>query len=241
MFHKEQLCHVLESKISWWYSKLLFLDCDIVFDNPGWYDELSKKLDLFQVVHPFEVCKWLDLSYTSILLERRSVVTQQKEVIYNPTYHPGFAWAFQRKWFKNNGFFRYAITGSGDTLSAAAWLNQNFDKYYLLPSALKPSYMEYKSRLKRPTISYLPGTIYHLYHGERKNRKYSERHKLLDGFDDIRKEIKISFWGIFYFKKSDLKEKMHRYFLERSDDAINEFQDVNLMEDESLKEISIDY
>ena len=241
MFHKEQLCHILEKHVSWWYTKLLFLDADIIFERPKWYSEVSTKLNQFQVVHPFESCKWLDLSYTQILCERRSVVTQQSEKIYNSTYHPGFAWAFQRSWFRKNGFFRYAITGSGDTLSAAAWLNQDLGKY-VLQQALKPAYEDYKKRLIKPTIAYLPGSVWHLYHGERKNRKYSDRHKILDGISDIRAELKKSFWGILAFKKPDcqMHQKLKQYFIERSDDCINEFQDIVLFED-SATSVAIDY
>jgi hypothetical protein len=41
LFHKENLCTILESKIPWWFSKVLFLDADIIFGNPDWYSEVS--------------------------------------------------------------------------------------------------------------------------------------------------------------------------------------------------------
>ena len=41
MFHKERLCSLLEAKIPWYYSKVMFLDADIVFGNPAWYSEVS--------------------------------------------------------------------------------------------------------------------------------------------------------------------------------------------------------
>jgi hypothetical protein len=240
MFHKEQLCHILEKHVSWWYSKVLFLDADILFEDPNWYTNVSNKLNLFQVVHPFESCKWLDLSYKNTVCERRSVVTQKNEKKYDSTYHPGFAWAFQRRWFHKNGFFRYAITGSGDTLSAAAWLNQDLGTYNV-QEALRPAYNDYIKKIERPLIDYIPGTVWHLYHGERKNRKYVDRHKILEG-TDIRNDLKKSFWGIFSFKKPECRmhQKLKKYFIERSDDCINEFQDIVLY-DEAPETVTINY
>lgn len=224
MFQKEQLCHVLESHISSWYTKLLFMDSDIIFENPDWYAQISKLLNEHEVVQPFETCAWLDLTYKKIELERKSIVLQAQNETYDTNYHPGFAWAFQRKWFRNNGFYKYAITGSGDTLSAAAWLGQNLPKYYNFPTALEKSYQEFKNKLIKPKkITFASGRIFHLYHGSREARKYSSRHDILKGIRDIRDVLTISFFTsyCFAFKDALMNEKLETYFFERYDDSIN--------------------
>jgi hypothetical protein len=122
LFQKERLCHLLEKRIPKIYSKLLFIDSDLLFENSNWYNDLSEKLDNFNIVQPFERGVWLDITY------KESVKTRIPIVFYNKLgkiamdggiggYHPGFAWGFQREWFNKVGFFQYAILGDGVQLS----------------------------------------------------------------------------------------------------------------------------
>jgi len=218
MFHKERMCQLMEKRIPWRYRKLLFLDADIVFANPAWYSDLSRRLDSYQVVHPFASACWLDITYKKVEDERLSVLYMDKAKLYNPVYHPGFGWAFQRSWFKRVGFYTYGVTGSGDTLSSAAWLGVEFVPSYLR-DAFRSSYSEFK-KLPRPTISCIEGTVYHLWHGTRKNRKYQERHTLLDGVEEIRAAIIENRDGVFEFKDPELQQKIRGYFDGRDDDGV---------------------
>lgn len=217
LFHKERLCKLLERRVPWRYTKLLFLDADIIFARPTWYSDLSRALNTYQVVHPFSSACWLDPTYKQVTDERLSVVFMDRKKPYNPAYHPGFGWAFQRSWFRRNGFFEYGITGSGDTLSSSAWLGVEFLPSYL-KAALKPAYTEFKKR-PLPSIGCIEGTIYHLWHGSRKNRKYQERHLILDGVDDVRKILKENRDGVFEVSDNKVRDKLMVYFKERDDDG----------------------
>jgi hypothetical protein len=216
LFHKEKLCHVLENYVSWWYNKLLFLDADVIFENPDWYMTVSKLLDKFDVVHPFDSCNWLDLTYKNISISRKSVLLMDTKKPYNPAYHPGFAWAFRRSWFRKVGFYQWAITGSGDTYSAAAWLGTPIKG---IIEAYKPSYIEY-CRLSRPSITFCPGAVYHLYHGSRENRKYTDRHKILDGIKDVRFIIRVNKDGVITLSDKNINAKLLKYFESREDDGL---------------------
>jgi len=216
LFHKENLCQILEKYVSWWYSKLLFLDADIIFENPDWYMNVSKLLDTYEVVHPFEKCCWLDLTYNQIIIERETVLLMDMKKDYNPKYHPGFGWAFRRCWFRKFGFYNLAITGSGDSYSAAAWLGT---KIKTIIPALKPSYFIYCS-MKKPLITSCPGTVFHLYHGSRENRKYAERHRILDGITDVRKILTKSKNGVYMLTDKVVNKKLVEYFKERDDDGL---------------------
>jgi hypothetical protein len=217
LFHKERLCKLLERRVPWRFSKLLFLDADIIFARPTWYADLSRALNTYEVVQPFSSACWLDPTYKEVLDERLSVLFMDRTKPYNPAYHPGFGWAFRRSWFRKNGFFEYGITGSGDTLSASAWLTTEFIPGYV-KQALKPAYAEYKSR-PAPSIGCIEGTIYHLWHGSRKNRKYQERHVILDGVEDVRKILKKNRDGVFEVSDNAVREKLAKYFKERDDDG----------------------
>jgi hypothetical protein len=215
LFHKERLCRILEKMVPEKYDKIVFIDADIIFRNARWYNEVSEMLTRFQVVQPFERCAWMDSTYKTCLLERQCVMKMQSST-YDTKYHPGFAWAFQREWFQKNGFYDYAITGSGDTLSAAAWLNVDFPPNYLQP-ALRPSYDLYRKNITIPSMSYATGVVEHLWHGTRENRQYVNRHKILEGVDDVRN---ILTGDVLEVTDSAVRIKMEDYFRMRDDDGI---------------------
>jgi len=218
LFHKENLCTILESKIPWWFSKVLFLDADIIFGNPHWYCEVSDALNKNDVVQPFTSAVWMDITYTKIMQERSSVLYMNRKQNFDHKFHPGFAWAFRRKWFRKVGFFEYGITGSGDTLSAAAWLDVKFPSNYLKP-ALVPAFKEFCS-LPKPRISCISGSVYHLWHGTHVNRRYVDRHIILDGIRDVRTIMRPNWHGVLEFSVRGMSEKLHAYFLQREDDGI---------------------
>lgn len=218
MFHKERLCSLLEGMIPWYYSKVMFMDADIVFGNPDWYTEVSDALCDHDVVQPFTTAVWMDLTYTKVTQIRESVIYMDKKKTFDHKLHPGFAWAFTRKWYRKVGFFEYGITGSGDTLSAAAWLGIKFPSTYLKP-ALIPAYEEFDN-LPKPKITCTSGAVYHLYHGTHVNRKYVDRHAILDGIKDVRKIMRPNWGGVWEFSVRDMSDKLLKYFVERVDDGV---------------------
>lgn len=219
LFHKETLCSLLEKRVPRSFTKLLFLDADVIFGHPGWYTEVSRLLTTYEVVQPFSSCVWLDSTYTKLVQTRLSVAYMNRTNPYNHNYHPGFAWAFQRKWFREIGFYKEGITGSGDTMSTAAWMNIKFPKGYVHQS-LVPSYEDY-SRMAHPNLACSTGTIYHLWHGSAKNRKYVDRHRILDGVRDVRSILETNKDGVLELTDRDVDRKMREYFASREDDGIS--------------------
>jgi len=218
LFHKETLCSLLETRVPRSFTKLLFLDADVIFGHPGWYTEVSRLLSTYQVVQPFSSCVWLDSTYTKLVQTRLSVAYMSRTNPYNHNYHPGFAWAFQRKWFREIGFYKEGITGSGDTMSTAAWLGIKFPRGYV-HQALVPSYEEY-SRLAHPNLACATGTVYHLWHGSAKNRKYVDRHRILDGVRDVRSILDTNKDGVLELTDRSVDTKMREYFTSREDDGV---------------------
>lgn len=217
LFNKEQLCRLLERRMPWRYSKVMFMDADLVFTSPTWYADTSKQLGTHQVVQPFSSAVWLDITYTKSTLERSSVVYMNRAKTYDHAYHPGFAWAFKRSWFRRYGFYEYAITGSGDTLSTAAWMGVEFPKGYLKP-AFARSFADYR-RMPKPTMSCTAGKVYHLWHGTHKNRKYVDRHQIVDGIQDVQKIIRPNWSGVFEVLDKEVAAKLLDYFAQREDDG----------------------
>jgi len=218
LFHKEKLCSLLETRVPHTFKKLLFLDADVIFGNPVWYEEVSRLLNTYEVVQPFSTCVWLDSTYTKLVQTRLSVAYMNRTNTYNHNYHPGFGWAFQRKWFREIGFYKEGITGSGDTMSTAAWMGIKFPRGYV-HQALVPSYEDY-SRLAHPNLACSTGTVYHLWHGSAKNRKYVDRHRILDGIRDVRSILKTNKDGVLELTDRAVDKKMREYFTSREDDGV---------------------
>jgi hypothetical protein len=220
MFHKERLFRVLEKKIPRKYTKLAFLDADILFDDSLWYQKASEYLNEYDIVQPFSKCHWLDLTYRTKELTRETAVLM-KEHIFSFTYHPGFAWCMKRSWYKKHGFFDYAVSGSGDTLSVAAWMNKKFPlNFKSLPNALKDQYTRFQN-MSPPSMTYLDGEVSHLYHGSRKNRQYSDRHKLLELKNDITALTYINSYGVYEWRDLSMNTVFLDYFRTRLDDDLS--------------------
>ena len=232
MFHKEQLCHLLEKLIPYHFSKLVFLDSDIVFENASFYDEISVLLDSHDIIQPFKKARWLDSQYKNVIQERLSCTLMNRKAPYDSmNFHPGFGWAFKRTWFQKVGFFQYGITGSGDTLSAASWMRMPAPSVCLI-KAIRESYLEFCNVVKKfpPKVGCASQAVYHLWHGTHKKRQYVSRHLILKEIDDVRDIIEVSDNGLFDFNYgrdhdssrivTQVEEDLKNYFLQREDDEV---------------------
>lgn len=223
LFQKERLCYLLEKKIPKSFSKLLFIDSDLIFEDTNWYNNLSMKLENHNVVQPFSKGIWLDITYKQVVKERMPIVFYNKfgKITMDGGvggYHPGFAWGFQREWFNKVGFFQYGILGDGDTLSSTVWLNYTDFEYR---NFIQGSIADFRnSMLESPTLCFMKGAIYHLWHGDSKNRQYKSRRDIFKSVKDVRDIIYVADNGLFALKDDVLKSKIRKYFKNRDDDGL---------------------
>lgn len=229
LFQKERLCYLLEKKIPKSFTKLVFLDCDVIFDNLNWYNELSDKLNSFNIVQPFSKGIWLDIEYNKIVRKRISIVYHLKlnkikvDKLIGGThsgggYHAGFGWAFQRGWFNKVGIYQYAILGRGDRYNCRSWIRDND---YPVDNFIKNTLDEYRSSLNTDlSVCFLEGSIYHLWHGDIIKRQYDTRMDIFKSIKDIRDIIKVGDNGLFELKDNSLKPKIRKYFEDRDDDGL---------------------
>lgn len=218
LFQKERLCHLLEKKIPEKYTKLIFIDCDVIFDDEKWYSKLSKALDTYEVIQPFsKVCR-LDITYKKCL-EHDSSSASYYPMNKNKMGEPGFTWAFQRKWFREKGFYQYAILGGGDRVSSLPWLKAYHWKF-MHPLQDAKSRADYNKCVGDVNISHLNGTIYHLFHGSTDKRQRGSRHSILKDYKDPKDAVVIAKSGAFTLRNKTLKHKIQKYFKSRDDDGI---------------------
>lgn len=223
LFHKENLCRVLETKIPDSYTKLAFIDADVVFSDASWYEKTSELLDTYDVVQPYEQCYWWDITYTKTFMTRKTAVLQSGPE-WDFDYHPGFAWCFRRDWYRNVGFFDVAVSGGGDILSAAAWLSIDIpDTFHNLPRLMREEYRKFCQH-EKPRISYTKEIqLYHLFHGPRDKRQYNIRNEPLQIDDLLWNQLEYTKEGILEWKDLQRWNPFYfKYFEGRDDDLVQQ-------------------
>jgi len=215
MFHKEKLYRVLEKHIPQKYTKLAFIDSDILFDF-DWYQKTSRLLNSYDVVQMFSEAHWMDARGNTIL--SRDTVLKMKLSEWDTSFHPGFAWGMRRDWYNKVGFFDWAVSGSGDTLSAMAWLSKRPKQdFQSLPKPIAKKYFDF-TLLPKPRISFVQGTVHHLFHGSRENRQYASRHRMIDVDEEIDDMLVDN--TIFEWKDPKWNAIFLEYFISRKDDEV---------------------
>jgi hypothetical protein len=194
LFSKENLWNILEKNIPDNYSKIIFLDTDIRFTNPNWFNISADLLNQHMVIQPMEHC-YRDIPNTSLntydidhQLLRPAIAKgiQNRERINISLHYPGFGIGIDRNFFhKINGIFEYGLNGYGDSLFWAAF--DRFDSQYV--DFAKTKFSQYNSYLQNiqqaidlmvEPVGYVKDNIcLHLYHGTTKNRKYNTRNSYL--------------------------------------------------------------
>lgn len=159
-----------------------WIDADVWFDNPQWPQDTLKALENHEVVQLFDTCHWTN--------ERGSVeITRSSagKVRFDQSWisHSGFAWAMRRGlWDKAGGLYPKAVSGGGDTIMTASF--QGTEKWATLWDHIGVDHSLYKaweSEFEGISVGYVPGQLYHEWHGSIKNRAYSERRKRFAGLN----------------------------------------------------------
>lgn len=222
MFHKENLYRLLVQKIPRHYTKLAFLDSDVYFKSSSWYQETSTLLDTHTIVQPFETATWLDLTYTKNITVKKTILLMDPRQ-WSLAYHPGFAWCIQRHWYESKGFFDYAVSGGGDTLSVAAWLHLDLpNRKPMVAKLLMSSYDDYKKTIQDISVTFLQGSeIFHLFHGSLQNRQYVTRHRMLNVEGEIKTLTFTNEEGVLEWREPSKWNYLFRdYFQKRNDDEL---------------------
>jgi hypothetical protein len=232
LFYKENLNKITEQKIPNSFTKLLFLDADIFFDNPHWYSIISSQLNDTDILLPFKRAFWLDCSY-KIIKERSNALDYTNIKIDWDKEHVGFCLAFKRNVFKEIPVYETFFIG-GDT-QLILYLKSNGDInhkdvvesnffYNYIPDATYP--------LKKIEYKYDSSNlfIYHLNHGSIIKRNYYNIKNLMYQY---LLENNITCASDFLFKREDdileikdvfkdsLNKFLYDYFSNRDEDIGN--------------------
>ncbi len=236
LWHKENLINIAVQYLPCNWKYMAWIDTDIIFTNPNWVRETLDELQTYDIVQLF--------THANDLGPKRETMQTHVGFAYSychgqtwmpPGYgggrywHSGYAWAITRNMFeKLGGLIDFAILGSADFHMAMAFIGM---AEKTLNSSLHPEYREwvmaYQARCEKyllRNIGYINGSIYHEFHGSKRNRFYKERWKILvDNQFRPTRDLKKDSHGLWQLDECNykLRDDLRRYFRARNEDSID--------------------
>lgn len=199
LWQKERLLNLAASWLPPTCKYVAWLDCDILFDNPRWTEDLVAVLKHSKVAQVWETCVRMGPNQVGEAAEPArsfaSVMTLEPHHLecgrYDKHGHTGYGWAMRREIFDAVGLYEAAVSGSADHFMAHAV----YGKYgFCIENALKRDARQIAHlkdwgdrfyALVNGSLGVVPGNIRHLWHGDLADRRYFLRmHDITDlGFD----------------------------------------------------------
>lgn len=241
LFQKECLLNLAEKMVPDEYTKIAWFDHDVFLDNETWYDEVSFKLDHYNIVQVFENCYWL--TETGTIAKELPAMCKYPPKPNAWTGHPGFGIAAKRTMWdpEIGGLYPYCPLGHGDTVFLYSIFEEPVTLHTQIGVGLHncPDFQPYFKWLHNITdfsagkkigsgegkgapklVSYVEGNCFHEWHGDIFNRSYVDRAFLMTWYNPS-KNIFINSQGILELKDtpSTWTRMIQKYFMERREDG----------------------
>lgn len=233
IWYKENLINIAVNHLPDDWEYMAWIDADIEFQNKDWALETIEQLQTYKIIQLFSHA--IDMGAKKETLQVHIGFAYQYvngEKWLGPKYsawHPGYAWACRRSAYNEiGGLMEFPILGSADHHMALAfiglvekYLNSKLhDNYKLLCKIFQNRCNKYI----RGNIGFLHGTILHHFHGNKVDRQYQDRWKILinnnfDPLEDIKKDCN-NLWQLEPDKIS-LRDEIRMYFRQRNEDVSN--------------------
>jgi hypothetical protein len=242
MWHKEQLFNIAIKNLPDTCDKICWLDCDLIFSTPkdgedSWIKQSEKLLDNpnIRFIQPFKQVHLYDKDRENIISKMNSFAGDHKNGL-SPTV--GFAWGCRLKDIKDmNGFYPYNIVGGGDNLVQMILNKDNIlqtegDKSNKQQKGKRFSKKHFKHfkkyimncpHITKDNLKSTTNIVYHLWHGDTRNRHYADRHYILKQHNFCpEKNIILNNDGCMEWSDTtdkELKRAVKRYFESRMEDS----------------------
>jgi hypothetical protein len=236
LWQKERLLNIALDNLPKEYTNVAWIDCDIIFENENWVDEVNEKLNEYKVLHLFENAKRLDEN-GKIDRISKSIIRDIKDSNTIPVNLnkgiTGFGWAIRREDIDKIKFLDTQIIGGGDALMFFSFVGLNNTVFH---KKMNKEWLDFYNKWHDKSfsniclsINNISGDIIHLYHGKMVNRNYNSRYDILskDKFNpDL--DLVVDNNNLWRFK-GDIGRNLEKYFESRDEDDniidINEYFD----------------
>ena len=225
LWQKERLLNELVTRLPAQYTKIAWIDADVLFLDTHWVELTCCALDNYPVVQLWG--NWYHSDGNGTLHECYGSIGHLGNNYMTAGGHPGGAWGAHRSIFP---LYDAHILGGGDSIAIESWvgMTSSFTVDNMEPH-FKSHYQQWSAKAfnkVRGRVTALPCGATHLYHGSRTNRRYASRWEILrDGEYDPKVSIKIDqspeSFGLYQFANSasnKLVEAVHGYFTGREED-----------------------
>ena len=246
LWQKERLLNVGLGALPQTCRKVVSVDCDIVFESDDWAARVSHMLDRFPLGQTFSHAHFMprdwklgesrrvgaEFTSPSIAFAAASGLPVSAslsaiKIGEHPEYATGFSWAARREFIHQYGFYDGCIIGGGDRAlaSAAYGCFDHVIKRFHMNDRAKAHYLAWAEPFHNAaagTAGFIDGDIYHLWHGEIRDRHYGERMRFLAPFDfDPFEDIVIGDNGCWRWntEKPQMHEYVRKYFASRKEDG----------------------
>ena len=226
MWQKEALINEAIRRLPPGVDKVAWLDHDLLFLKPDWYEQADRMLDEYPVGQLFS---WIDFVDRDGVIDRKLKRPSWVECLRHPDCThgpPGGAWAARRDVIERLRLPHEHLTGGGDQICVQSWTGR-WDCY--LYKIMNREWLQYSLRwgarawqTLRGRIGLIPGSVVHLYHGERCNRSYESRTSLLSQYEfDPARDVEIDGQGLVTWasEKPAMHAAVAEYFPARREDG----------------------
>jgi hypothetical protein len=233
MWQKERLLNVALASVPDTCRKVVWVDCDIVFETEDWAERVDALLERFVLVQAFSHAHHLDTDGEAIATQPSAAhaLASGTNEFGRPTLrgagstNNGLAWAARRELLEDAGFYDACVVGGGDLAMVAA-AHGRFDVATRNMSDRQVGhYLEWARPYHEMTgaeTGFADGLVSHLWHGDVESRRYRDRHDGLKRFGfDPADDIAHTADGAWRWNtdKPDLHAHVRSYFASRNEDG----------------------
>lgn len=239
LWQKERLLNVAVRELPADCRRVVWVDCDVIFETKDWPRRTNELLDRFSLVQPFQQVHRMPSTWTPG--DPRPPDTEQLRSVPflistgmpvsiclgTPASQiqctPGYAWAANRELLEQCGFYDACIVGGGDSAMARAAYGR-FDDALRLQHLNKDHYLAWAvpfHNAVRANVAFVDGNLFHLWHGKTEYRRYRERNEMLARFKfDPEKDVVVDQAGVWSWNsdKRELHQYVSDYFCSRRED-----------------------
>jgi hypothetical protein len=242
LWQKERLLNIALQALPKHCDTVAWLDCDVVFASDDWAERSSKLLETCRIVMPYKLI--YDLPKNALPEDAGAKAIVKQSLMYalecgapleilrgdmNVKHRvtSGLAGVARRAMIEKHGLYDACVLGSGNRVFSCATLGRLDDaiQYLQMNGNWATHYLAWAEPFYdtvRGSVGYLDQVIFHLWHGDRENRKYAGRHALLKERDfDPAKDIALDENGCWRWNapRSDTQEQILGYFQSRREDG----------------------
>jgi hypothetical protein len=251
MWHKERLLNLALEHLPPECTELAWVDCDVIFESEAWIEEASRALEKYPLVQCFTQMDNLPPDFAlstplsaQVTSSRPSLGARRQRgedvftageasfaaaVRYGVAWScaAGVAWCTHRDTLAAVGLYDTMIVGGGDGALAHAALGEQDRavRLFRLGPAHREHYLRWAARFHdavRAGVGVIDGTVYHLWHGEVRDRQYNLRHAILRKFSfDPSADLAVAPAGCWCWSsdKPSLHQAVEAFFSERREDG----------------------